>query len=387
MGGFSLKKKCLLVLCVLTMTNLTACSFKNSTVNNIEETALIDPISVNLDTATASIQDIYTTKPYDGEVNPSVMELYFPDDGTFLEYSAFLGDHIEKGTVIAKTDDKILQEEIETLEENYELFLTNYTYEKAKKQREIEISNYDLEIMNNSLIEAYEEDHKSYYDMEFLRIQIDDKKATIEKQELLLSQFIEIFTLDDGNYQRNISRLKEKLGSNIIVAPFDGTIVALTEYSPGDSVDSTKPAIAYGDINNAVVQCDYISETSAKSSKKIYAYIGGNQYDLTYIPYDLAVLNSLQLKDETPVSTFTINNIDDTIQIGAFAMVVVISDEKENVLSVPTSAIYKDTISTYVYKIENDTKSRVEVDIGIHDEYNTEIIEGLLEGDVIYVGN
>lgn len=387
MGVISLKKKYLLVLCALAILCLTACNTEDNDVDNIEGTILLDPINANLDTATASMEHIYTAKSYEGEVNPSVMDLYFPEDGTFLEYPLSLGDHIEKGTVIARTDDKVLQEEIDILEENYELFLANYTYEKLKKETTLQISKYDLEIMNNSLIKAYEKDHKSYYDMEFLRIQIDDKKASIKRQELLLAQYIEIFALDDKNYQRNIIRLKEELGSNIIVAPFDGTIVALTSYAPGDSVDSKKPAIAYGDMNSAVVQCSYFNETSAKLSDRIYACIGDRQYDLTYIPYDLAVLNSLQIKGEIPVSTFTINHIDDQIKIGNSAIVVVISDEKESVLSVPSSAINKDNISTYVFKVENNIKSKVNVKTGINDGINTEILEGLLEGDVVYVGN
>lgn len=371
---------------IFLITILTACKAEEGATNNIEETMLKDPIGMVLQTVAVSKQDIYKLKAYNGEVNPSTTELYFPFEGTFLEYCVSLGSHVSKGTIIAKINDKSLLDKIDVLEKNYEYFLTSYTYEKAKKENDLAISNYDLDIMNLSLENAYKNDHRSYFDMEYLRLQIDDKKASIERKKIQLNQYIKLFTIDNANQQRNIETLKKKLGINVIVAPFDGTVISLQTYKTGDYIDATKPVVAYADTNNLVVQCEYISETIANSSDRIYARIGDKEYNLTYIPYDPAVLSSMKMKGETPISTFTIDNMDDQIQLGMFAIVIVISDEKTNVLSVPASAIYRDSLGTYVSKIIDNVKTKVNVEIGISDGYNTEILDGLLEGDVVYVG-
>lgn len=59
----------------------------------------------------------------------------------------------------------------------------------------------------------------------------------------------------------------------------------------------------------------------------------------------------------------------------------IILKEKENVLLVNSSALTSEKQVTYVTVLENGVKKRIEVEIGLTDGTNTEIISGLKEGD------
>ena len=59
--------------------------------------------------------------------------------------------------------------------------------------------------------------------------------------------------------------------------------------------------------------------------------------------------------------------------------------DKENVLTIPANALYRDEKGRYVYKIVDKQRVRCNVTIGITNEIKVEILEGLQEGDVVYV--
>ncbi|MCD8490565.1 MAG: efflux RND transporter periplasmic adaptor subunit [Geovibrio sp.] len=64
----------------------------------------------------------------------------------------------------------------------------------------------------------------------------------------------------------------------------------------------------------------------------------------------------------------------------------IIKEVKENVLSVKNGAVKWDGAESVVYKVTGDKKNpaeRVSVKTGVKDENNTEITEGLNEGDEV----
>ena len=61
---------------------------------------------------------------------------------------------------------------------------------------------------------------------------------------------------------------------------------------------------------------------------------------------------------------------------------------RENVLKIPLNALYSEDDMYYVYIIEDgETRVRRNVEIGAVSAAEAEIVSGLEEGDVIYVGD
>ena len=54
-------------------------------------------------------------------------------------------------------------------------------------------------------------------------------------------------------------------------------------------------------------------------------------------------------------------------------------------LTVPVNALYRDETGQYVYRMEDGKRVRCEVEVGMTSDVKAEILEGLQEGDEVYV--
>ena len=74
-------------------------------------------------------------------------------------------------------------------------------------------------------------------------------------------------------------------------------------------------------------------------------------------------------------------------RMGDFVLVCMKSNYHPQVLSIPSKAIYRDSSGNYVYFLEGDTRVRRDVVTGYSGTVYVEILEGLQEGDRVYVKN
>ena len=58
---------------------------------------------------------------------------------------------------------------------------------------------------------------------------------------------------------------------------------------------------------------------------------------------------------------------------------------KADVLAIPQNAVYSDATGEFVYEIKDGERIRRSVILGISDNANVEVVEGLEEGACIYV--
>ena len=81
--------------------------------------------------------------------------------------------------------------------------------------------------------------------------------------------------------------------------------------------------------------------------------------------------------------TFEFDNVGDIVP-GGYAEVYLLSEAKENVISVPLTALTEEQGINYVYiKIEPDAFLKREVRTGRNNGERTEILRGLKEGDEV----
>ena len=91
------------------------------------------------------------------------------------------------------------------------------------------------------------------------------------------------------------------------------------------------------------------------------------------------------LDDQELKAKFTFQDPDDFLESGQYAAILVIKSYRENVMTVPVNALYKDGVNYYVYKEEEGQSVRCDVKTGVISSTKAEILEGLEEGDVVYV--
>ncbi len=331
---------------------------------------------------TVSVGEINKSEYYDGEINPSMQVLQFPRRGTFLEYRTLLGDVVQEGQVIAVTQPEC-EQQIEDLTEIIENLYTDYNNH---------VTNYDMELKTNAwkagqlreIIEMMNSDMDGFDDIciSFELILSEGEKIEVQKR-----QYIEKAEKEIAFQEEKLARLQAKNESNIIKAPRAGTITYLADLKVGDSIGVNTYPIVLADVEKCLVQCEYINESKMERMAFCYAVKDGKRYELKYIPYGDGEYERKNAKGEGVYTFFEVVNADEIIRFGEDIKVVTVEEYRENVLVIPTDCIHYKEGKPFVYLDHDGNKEAMFIEVGIADDFHTEVVSGLQEGDRIYASN
>lgn len=119
-----------------------------------------------------------------------------------------------------------------------------------------------------------------------------------------------------------------------------------------------------------------------KEGQKAQITIGDNVYQGTV--GDISRV-AQQNEKGAPIITCEVNidNPDDGIFLGVEAKVSILTGSEKDVLTVPVEAVNTGKDSTFCYVLDNGVIARREVVAGISSDTQTQIQEGLKEGDLV----
>ncbi|MBR5798750.1 MAG: efflux RND transporter periplasmic adaptor subunit [Lachnospiraceae bacterium] len=319
---------------------------------------------------------------YQGEINPSMEVLQFPRKGIFQEYKVVLGDTVKKGQVLAVTLPEYRQE-IETVTEKIEALTKNHDDQMESYELKMYTNEWEVNRLRK-WIESMKPEMPGFDDIciAFELTMAEGRKIDLEKK-----QFMETSEKEIAFWQAKLERLESKNKTNIITAPRDGIITYLADLKVGDPVSVNSYPIVLADTSKCLVQCEYISVLDMEEVEFAYGVKDGKNYELTYLPYEAGVYERKVAKGEGVYTFYEVTNPDESIAFGEDIVVVTVTENKEDILIIPTECIHNDIGRDYVYCDKNGHKEAVFIEIGIADERNTEVLSGLKEGDVVYASN
>ena len=356
---------CIMVLFLL--MGLTGCG-KAEESSNVP--ALLEPVGVQLDSARAVKGEIFHVETYNGEIVPYVEELQFEMDGEIEEVKVSLGEWVEEGQVLASLDVESVILRMEELQEEIADIKKLGEFADRQMLADIQIAKTELQIME-----------KHGADNQTIRL----KEVDVQKLENMLEQAEEIRNLELSEKQREWNALKEKTENHEILAPFAGRVVYLREMGEGDSVQGHTTVFCLADESRVWVETPFLSESIINGANRISAKIGEEEYPLEYLPMEKDEYVTRVLKGDAVGTRFLIEAEGDAFLCGQFAAVKIISGYKDNVLTIPINALYGEYDSRYVYKMSDGKRLRCDVVVGSISITKAEIVEGLEEGDSVYV--
>ena len=298
--------------------------------------------------------------------------LSFLADGELGQVHVTLGQQVAQGQVLATLDTTALTRQIQDLEEAITHAQNLGYYSDRVAQAEIDILKVELAKM--------QAEGASGQDCHL-------KELDIEEKELELTHRQQLRYLDIRQDKETLEALRSRLESKDILAPFAGRVVYVTPTQPGSSVRAYEPVLCLADDHRLTLQTDYISEAKITGASRVYAKLGQQDYDVSYIPCDAADYIAKTLAGETVYTHFTVQAPEGALESGQFGVLMVYSALKENVLTVPINAIYKDGSIRYVYKLTDGQRVRCNVELGLVTATEAEVLEGLRAGDIVYVKN
>lgn len=324
--------------------------------------------------------DVVKQDLYSGTITPYVEELFFAQDGVFLEYCVALGDVVEEGQVLAKTDTKSIEATIEQLQDQIKSMTDNYEYRIATIKNNLAILEEEMAI-NYEALEAMEYMAPGYTaTCEALGRQDKNKKS----YELEIKQITEVYELELPYYQNKLKEAKKQLNSNVIKAPFAGVVVELRPIAGGDRVSEEQPYVAVADTNRYLAQGIYVGTSVVSKAERIYVYVGGKEYEVEYIPLDPKVYGEMIAKRNVAYSAYEISD-SEGLSFGQSVVIVVQKESRKNVLIVPALAVNREGGGYYCYVKRGEEKEKVYIEVGMYDGMNYEVVGGLAEGDEVII--
>ncbi|MFR6053446.1 MAG: efflux RND transporter periplasmic adaptor subunit [Waltera sp.] len=289
------------------------------------------------------------------------------------ELLKFTEDSVE--AVRALLQNAVVEAQAEDALSENESAITDLQNQLAAAQAKQKIDKLDTEETYQEAVITGQNAQTTYNaTVEDLKETLQEAEETKEKREEQLQAF-EDFVGSDG----------------IIYATEDGVITEVS-YEAGDRLTTTGALSSYATSDDMRISVDVTQED-------IVDLKVGDAVDITFTAYPEDSYTGSILSINTTATSDYSNTVSYTVEIsvegeleqlygGMTADVIFVTEEKEDVLYVSRKAIVEENGKTYVYrKTALGGRELAEVETGITNGVDIEILSGLEEGDTIYLAS
>ena len=190
--------------------------------------------------------------------------------------------------------------------------------------------------------------------------------------------------------QLALERLQAQVADAQIAAPTDGEVLSLSVYA-GRPAEAFKPVIVVADPSVIEVSADLTSSQLQEMIEgqdavvTLRAYPGQTwQGTVRRLPYPYGSGGGTEaLVGEDKSTRISLEGDLSGLELGDLARVIIVLEEKDDVLWLPPAAIRTFQGREFVIVQDADRQRRVDVTIGIESDERVEIVEGLEEGQIV----
>ena len=283
--------------------------------------------------------------------------------GRLQSISVRLGDRVAMGQRIAKIEDLELQEQVKQQEAALEVSRATI------RQREADLR----------LAETNAERSRNLFARQLLPKQtLDDTEARYQSAVAQL----DLARAQNNQSTARLDELRINLANTVIVSPVDG-FVARRAVDPGAFVGQNAPVVDVVDITRVRLVANIVEKDLDQIRRgddtrvEVDAFPGE-----VFIGRIARVAPVLDPATRTASIEIEIPNPGFRLKPGMYARVTVTTDERKDGLVVPSNAVVDLGGRRGVFlAAENDTVSFRSVTVGVEEDTQAEILEGLTEGD------
>lgn len=315
-------------------------------------------------TAEVEVRDIFFAVNAAGDIGPADQVSVRPEvNGIIAELTVDIGDIVKSNQMLCRLDDRDLQiERTTTVAEmdgtKLQMQKTTRNYERAKQM-------------------------------------VSDKLISTEQYEDCRTEY-ELSTNALARAVSNLRQVEDKIRKTKILAPFDCTILT-RPVSIGQAVsgsggyNSGTEILTVANLNEMIIsahinQADVIRLTVGQTVDVQVESVPGLK--LQGVLERLAPQAVIKNNIKGFTARIKLKKLDPRVRPGMTALLRIPVAEAENVLTVPLAAVYTDTQKgeRYVYAREGEKFERHPVRIGLTDNFYAEVQSGLMEGDLVALG-
>ena len=392
---------------------------------------LHDPVEPENSWESVAYRNLYDAQVFSAAVFPETEECYFDIDIILDQFNVYLGKTVQKGDILAYANSESLEASIEKMEEQIQTMEEEFQKYKTKTEESLYAPEWEEERLQE-IVDAYLDAEPKEYDPDWVEGILSssgnasvpdaggsvsggdaDNMAVYRKWLENYRKWKSEFTYYEGNYRilahqndtvrqqlqqrsaiyeldhdyklKQLEKLRRQRSNHILTASAGGEIVAVRTLQNGDRLPREQVVMAVGDPDHKVLKSEYINQSTMRSAENVFAIINGTRYEVVYQPIDSKEYSRLSSIGESIYSTFEFSDGAEEIPLGTYAVIVVVQESRDQVLTVPKSAIHKDGMENFVYRREGEEIAAVPVTTGMSDGIYIEIISGLEMGDDVLI--
>jgi HlyD family secretion protein len=254
------------------------------------------------------------------------------------------------------------KEDVDDAQSAYDLALASYNQSAA-------------EINDSSLRSASAQVAQAQYNLDKLQREPTAEDLAIKQGEVKQAE-------------ANLAQAQAQLDNALLVAPFDGT-VADVKVQTGQRVSASTQVMVLANLGQLTVKVD-LAETDLPSVRVgqpvqiTLDAVQGTTYVGTVDVLDLVGTTTQGVVNYA--ATVVIGDANDAIRPGMNATASIITQQRDNVLLIPNRAI-KTAGQQRLATVQREGKEvDVSITLGLGNDMETEVVEGLHEGDVVLIG-
>ncbi|EGZ47283.1 efflux RND transporter periplasmic adaptor subunit [Neisseria wadsworthii] len=322
-----------------------------------------------------------------GELSSShLVEVGAQATGQIKKLYVKLGQQIKKGDLIAEIDSTSQRNELNTLKAKLE------TYQAQLASAKISLNSAEKKYKREKALWA--ENATSKEELEHAQDALAESKAKITELQSTIKQT-----------QISINTAEADLGYTRIIAPMDGTVVALPveEGQTINAAQSSPTIIQLADLGTMLnkMQIGEGDITKVKSGQKIQFTIlsePDSPIEATLESIDPALTTMSNSTGNTSISADNsssaiyyyaralVPNPEGKLSIGMTTQNTVFVTSRENVLIVPALTVKRREGKSYVQVLDAEGYAHEkEIQTGLKNSSSVEVISGLKEGDKVVV--
>ncbi len=373
-----MKQLSIVILILALLMGCTSCG----TEPQEEAPSLAEPAGVKQDVTRVTRGDLAKFTCYEAVVVPDYQELSLKAGGTVSRVNCNPGDRVTEGQLLLAVDEESTEEQLASLEEQLEMNRTLYELDNRQTQAELDSLVIELKAL-----------YSTYAGQELTAAQIKKialKKLDIEDKQLELAQTEENQSFTLSRLERQLEKARTAAEDKRLVAPFSGVVVKRESMLVGDRLEAGKTMVILADPAKLTVRCDGVNPLLLQNALSFTGEIGGVSFPLTIKPYSQQEYMALVLKtDSIPPAVFSFDSLPEGVapKAGDFVLIKALEKEVRDTLKLPAGAVLNDSQGAYVYVVaENGGRSVRRVKKGLSTAVETEILEGLQEGEAVYCG-
>lgn len=248
------------------------------------------------------------------------------------------GDKVKQGDVLIELDTDNLETQIR--QQELQLQKAQNSYDSLKAEMEINGGGNKAQLENARI------------DLEMVRLQLDD--------------------------------LKQQLMKSKLVSPVSGIVDYIDPAKVGEYVDAYRTLVRIGDPTKMQLEYKEDKISFFELGMKVDVEIAGKKFEGKVVMNPSNVPENAD-RSRTMVVRIQIDKLPPEVAIGDSANIRLTLQKKQNVLVLPKNAVRTFNGRKYVPILEDGLKKERDVELGIENETEVEIVKGLKEGEKVIV--